>query len=230
MSTVEKLSRSIKIVDLPLGYDEKDILTNLEKVGKIVDIIKGSNEMIITYATTLEKELSTMYNGCPVNGNYSIIIQDPTSFDLNSADNDNLKVPSDIANQQSSRKGSRQGTAQKSPRDEYNPQVSPLEQNFYKAGENVNAFSPAKYETNASYSSGSKIGHAETAKSSGMFKSSEGTGQHQQNLLNRFNEMNMPSRQAQEKNDPANLVMSKLFVLAFTAVWSFTWFTYSLCS
>jgi len=80
--TPDLLSRSIKLVGLPNGYDEKNVLCNLEKVGKIVDLIRKKDEMIITYSTALEKELSTMYDDCPVHGNYRIIMQEATESDF----------------------------------------------------------------------------------------------------------------------------------------------------
>ena len=78
----EKLDRSIKVVDLPNNYNPKDIEDLLAKVGTIMDIIKGQNEMIITYSTTLEKELSKMYDGCPIKGNKNLKLEDPFSFDV----------------------------------------------------------------------------------------------------------------------------------------------------
>ena len=78
----EKLDRSIKVVDLPNNYNPKDIEDLLTKVGAIMDIIRGQNEMIITYSSTLEKELSKMYDGCPIKGNKNLKLEDPFSFDV----------------------------------------------------------------------------------------------------------------------------------------------------
>ena len=78
----DKLERSIKVVDLPNDYNSNFIMDLLTKVGKVTDIIKGQNDMIITYSCPLEKELSQMYNGCPIKGNKNLKLEDPTSFDL----------------------------------------------------------------------------------------------------------------------------------------------------
>ena len=78
----DKLERSIKVVDLPNDYNSDFVIGLLKKVGKVTDTIKGQNDMIITYSSPLEKELSQMYNGCPIKGNKNLRLEDPTSFDL----------------------------------------------------------------------------------------------------------------------------------------------------
>ena len=78
----DKLERSIKVANLPSDYDSKFITDLLTKVGKITDILKGQNEMIITYSSLLEKELSKMYNGLIIKENQNLRLEDATSFDV----------------------------------------------------------------------------------------------------------------------------------------------------
>lgn len=77
----ERLSRSIKVVGLPSGYEKQDIIENLKNAGTIEDVKLGSNEMIVIYSNSNEKDLSKMYDGCPI-GDYLLKLEDPTSFEF----------------------------------------------------------------------------------------------------------------------------------------------------
>lgn len=77
----ERLSRSIKVVGLPNNYEKEDIIENLKNAGTIEDTKLGPNEMIVTYSNSNEKDLSKMYDGCPI-GDYVLKLEDPTSFEF----------------------------------------------------------------------------------------------------------------------------------------------------
>jgi len=79
----ERLARSIRVLNLPEGYDKENILSNLKNAGTIEDIKLGTTEMIVTYASSNEKDLSKMYDGCPVD-DYVIKLEDTENFEVNS--------------------------------------------------------------------------------------------------------------------------------------------------
>mmetsp|Transcript_9877 Transcript_9877/g.8417 ORF Transcript_9877/g.8417 Transcript_9877/m.8417 type:complete len:180 (+) Transcript_9877:71-610(+) len=78
----EKVNCSIRVLDLPEDYDPKEILSNLENAGTIVDSKEGVDCMIVTFSNANEKELSKMYDGCPVGTKYTLKLEDPTSLEL----------------------------------------------------------------------------------------------------------------------------------------------------
>jgi len=79
----ERLARSIRVLNLPEGYDKENILSNLKNAGTIEDIKLGATEMIVTYSSSNEKDLSKMYDGCPVD-DYVIKLEDTENFEVNS--------------------------------------------------------------------------------------------------------------------------------------------------
>jgi len=80
--TPEGLTRSIKVVNIPSNCNKDDIIENLRKVGTILNIKTGDSTMIFTYSTTSEKEVSKMYDGCPIGNNYILKIQDADSWEV----------------------------------------------------------------------------------------------------------------------------------------------------
>ena len=79
----ELLARSIRVVNLPVGFNSDNVLNNLKNAGNIESIKLGITEMIVTYSSSDERDLSKMYDGCSIE-DYTIKLEDPTTLEVNS--------------------------------------------------------------------------------------------------------------------------------------------------
>jgi len=77
----EKLSRAIKVIDLPSDYDADEILSNLSKAGQITEKILGDTEILLIFDSKENKELCKMYNGCTIR-DFNLRLIDPTSLEV----------------------------------------------------------------------------------------------------------------------------------------------------
>ena len=82
----ELLARSIRVVNLPVGFNSDNVLNNLKNAGNIESIKLGTTEMIVTYSSSDERDLSKMYDGCSIE-DYTIKLEDPTTLEVNSNQN-----------------------------------------------------------------------------------------------------------------------------------------------
>lgn len=89
----DKIACSIKVVELPSDYDEKEIIDNLSNAGQIVGTKSGINDMLITFSNANEKELSKMYDGCPVGSKYTIKLVDPIDLEVSKKGGDEQPKP-----------------------------------------------------------------------------------------------------------------------------------------
>jgi hypothetical protein len=78
----ESIDCTIRVLGLPQEYEPNDIIDNLKNAGMIQKVKLGLEEMLVTFTTKYEKELSKMYNGCPIGTKYFIRLEEPITMDL----------------------------------------------------------------------------------------------------------------------------------------------------
>lgn len=86
--TPEALERSIRVTDIPEGFDRSKIIESLQNAGPIQNVKHGKTDLIITFNDPDAREVSKIYNDCPVTDTYSSKIEDANTWDV---------IPEDIS-------------------------------------------------------------------------------------------------------------------------------------
>lgn len=80
--TIEDLESSVRIKDIPENFNMDLIIEQLQNAGTMKEIIKGKKEMIVIFENPNFKDVSKMFNECPVNDDYTMKMEDAMTFDL----------------------------------------------------------------------------------------------------------------------------------------------------
>lgn len=78
----ELLTKSVKVINIPLSLDQQDIILVFKDLGEIENTIHRQDKLIITYARPDQREASQALNGFQLNEKYSIQLEDPTRADF----------------------------------------------------------------------------------------------------------------------------------------------------
>jgi len=78
----DKLQRSIKVKDLPPGFDAAPIIEELGKAGEIDDYKLGPTEILITYKVLEAREAASLYDGIEIGTVKVTIDSEPTTLDV----------------------------------------------------------------------------------------------------------------------------------------------------
>jgi hypothetical protein len=80
--TIEDLESSVRIKDIPENFNMDLIIEQLQNAGTMKEIIKGKKEMIVIFENPNFKDVSKMFNDCPVTDDYTMKMEDAMTFDL----------------------------------------------------------------------------------------------------------------------------------------------------
>jgi len=233
----ERLTRSIRVLNLPEGYDKENILSNLKNAGTIEDIKLGATEMIVTYASSNEKDLSKMYDGCPVD-DYVIKLEDTENFEVNSGQK--AEEPEVIPAAQTTHVQS-EAEKHEEPAHITNPKspevTSPLLKEEAPRAEEKTSSEPiaqvSREEVRVQPSPAEVqepriVERKPEVQSSVQEPAQQKSGDNVKDLLNDLQGANLPARTALPNSDTFNFVNNRNYLLIFTLVWSLQLFLRSV--
>lgn len=202
--TDEYLSKSVRVTNLPNDYDKDSILDNLKNAGTIINVKAGPNTIIVTYRTVSEKDLSKMYEGCPVGSNYIMRLQDADSWEV---------APAPVTEEKKVEKVEEQKIPPKTDSSSFD---KPSEER--PSIDNDRSSLPSKITENLDIS-GNMDSTDVVAASKKMAESSIADSAE---LLKLLQKTNVPAKLSPPKDDPFNSVFQTHYVVLFTVAWA-TW-------
>ena len=231
----ERLARSIKVLGLPKNYDKDDILNNLKNAGVIEDIKLGSTEMIVTYSTANEKDLSRMYDGCPV-GDYVIKLEDPISFEVNSESEPKSPEKVEAKNEYDLDTTNQNEVQVQSP--QHKPETQSFESPKVEKPQPIitepvreeNTFVKPTEEPQITQTPSKQELHPERkVEQRAPLSTFQGSGQdNSKELLRDLQNTNLPARAGLPASDLFKTVTNKNYLLLFTMIWGLQLFLRSL--
>jgi len=252
----DKLKRSIKVIDLPPGFNHALIIEELSKAGEIDEHHIGPNEILVTYKLSEGKEASFLYDGIEIGSVKLKIEMEPTSLEVGQ-DSENRtsyqkleEIPMTTSswdfNQQPIFLAHKEKIENKihddqpkKPRydlDQSNVIVSAvLGSDILVTTSNSN---PSEADKTSYYSKNVIKEEPEDAvydsqkfdkkvKDIPVILEREILGENRRSLVSKIQEMNVAPREELPKKDKFHNVTSKTFLLIFSATWAFAWFVSS---
>jgi len=231
----ERLARSIKVVGLPRNYDKDDIMNNLKNAGVVEDIKLGSTEMIVTYSSADEKDLSRMYDGCPV-GDYVIKLEDPISFEVNSEQEPKSPEKKETKNEFEASPKKQSEPHLESPQFKTNneifesPKVEKSKPTIIEPVRQENTFVPPKDEPQIAQTSFKQEPQSERKieQKSSASTFQESSQDNSRELLRDLQNTNLPARAGLPASDLFKTVANRNYLLLFTMIWGLQLFLRAL--
>jgi hypothetical protein len=229
----ERLARSIRVLNLPEGYDKENILSNLKNAGTIEDIKLGATEMIVTYSSSNEKDLSKMYDGCPVD-DYVIKLEDTENFEVNSAQKEE-EAPAPVVQNQNVEVEKTEEISS-SHKVQTTETSSSVQREIHRVEEKsspepVVQVNREEIRTTQTVPEVQEIRNTERrpeAQPVSQEAAQQKSGENVKELLKDLQDANLPTRTNLPNTDLYNVVANRNYLLIFTLIWSLQLFLRSV--
>ncbi len=229
----ERLARSIRVLNLPEGYDKENILSNLKNAGTIEDIKLGATEMIVTYSSSNEKDLSKMYDGCPVD-DYVIKLEDTENFEVNSGQKEE-EAPAPVV-QNTNVEVEKTEEISYSHKVETTETSSSVQKETHRVEEKsspqpVAQVSREEIRTTQTVPEVQEVRTTERrpeAQPISQEPAQQKSGENVKELLKDLQDANLPARTNLPNTDLYNVVANRNYLLIFTLIWSLQLFLRSV--